>query len=238
MKYLIENTGKVSFDTLKRKLVSHLFVDGANTVKVFADSTILVEHDDTDKLESILEQYSDYIQYSSVDEQPAKVIVEKYDKDNLPAQEKTLLLLKGIILEGNNPLKRIFLGGVINSKWRDELIPFLDKLGVEYFNPVVDDWAEDDIENEEKEKQKASHILYVITPELEGYYSIAELVYSAVKYPEKTLVVIDYDYGNKEFNSKQQKSLDAVVKLITKETNVQVFDNLEELKKYLTDLKG
>ena len=39
---------------------------------------------------------------------------------------------------------RVFLGGTCaNTTWRNELIPLLEKMGIDYFNPVVDDWTED-----------------------------------------------------------------------------------------------
>lgn len=42
--------------------------------------------------------------------------------------------------------KKVFLGGTVNgSDWRDKLIKILD---IDYFNPVVDDWTEDDYKEE------------------------------------------------------------------------------------------
>ena len=39
-------------------------------------------------------------------------------------------------------MKKVFLGGTCNeSTWRNELIPLLENAGVEYFNPVVDNWT-------------------------------------------------------------------------------------------------
>ena len=37
---------------------------------------------------------------------------------------------------------KVFLGGTVaDSKWREYIMP---KLEIEYFNPVVDDWTEED----------------------------------------------------------------------------------------------
>lgn len=37
---------------------------------------------------------------------------------------------------------KIFLGGTCcETTWRDELIPYLEKANIEYFNPVVKDWT-------------------------------------------------------------------------------------------------
>lgn len=61
------------------------------------------------------------------------------------------------------------MGGTCGeSTWREELIPELDNLGLEYFNPI---------ENQEKNELCNTH-LYIITPEMKGVYSIAEMVNS------------------------------------------------------------
>lgn len=76
---------------------------------------------------------------------------------------------------------KIFLGGTCaNSNWREEIIPELEKRKLDYFNPVVPDWTEECIkkENDEKENICDCH-LYVLTPEMKGMYSIAEIVNSA-----------------------------------------------------------
>lgn len=77
--------------------------------------------------------------------------------------------------------ERIFLGGTCaGSTWRDELIPELDKRGYSYFNPVVPDWTAEMqlIESKEKEEYCDSH-LYVLTPEMKGLFSVAEIINSA-----------------------------------------------------------
>ena len=43
-------------------------------------------------------------------------------------------------------MKKVFLGGTCNgSTWRNELIP---KLTIDYFNPVVDNWKEENYKQE------------------------------------------------------------------------------------------
>lgn len=77
--------------------------------------------------------------------------------------------------------QRVFLGGTCaNTTWRDELIPYLEKYGIDYFNPVVEDWTPECQEIEEEEKNHKCNIhLYVITKEMMGTYSIAEAIHSA-----------------------------------------------------------
>lgn len=70
-------------------------------------------------------------------------------------------------------MSKVFLGGTVNSPWRKELIEMLE---MDYFNPIVENRDEYDKENEIKERQKCDYCLYVITPGMEGFYSIAEAV--------------------------------------------------------------
>lgn len=78
-------------------------------------------------------------------------------------------------------MNRVFLGGTCaETTWRNELIPLLESKGVEYFNPVVEDWTPECQQIEEEEKNKKCNIhLYVITKEMMGTYSIAEIIHSA-----------------------------------------------------------
>lgn len=76
--------------------------------------------------------------------------------------------------------ERFFLGGTCNgTSWRDELIPELEKKGYTYFNPVVPDWTPECIEKENIEKnEKCDTHLYILTPEMKGVYSVAEIINS------------------------------------------------------------
>lgn len=81
--------------------------------------------------------------------------------------------------------KKVFLGGTCNeSTWRDFLIK---QLQIDYFNPVVDDWTEDCMIEERKQREICDFVLYTITPKMTGVYSIAEVVDDSNKRPEKTV---------------------------------------------------
>jgi hypothetical protein len=82
---------------------------------------------------------------------------------------------------------KVFLGGTYNSTWRESLIPLLKKAKINYFNPVVKEWDEKAQEIEDREKAEAAIELYVITPEMVGVYSIAELMRAACKTPQRTV---------------------------------------------------
>ena len=111
---------------------------------------------------------------------------------------------------------RIFLGGTIGTdNWRGDLEKLLKKENINSFNPVVSDWSLDRIEIEEDEKNnKCDFLLYVITHEMKGAYSLAEVVDSAYKSKmgtdKKVLLYID----TTGFTEVQRKSLEASVMLV------------------------
>jgi hypothetical protein len=127
-------------------------------------------------------------------------------------------------------MKKVFLGGTCNdSKWRDVIIPYLK---IDFFNPVVEDWTEEDYKNELKERESCDYCLYVITPKMEGSYSIAEVVDDSNKRPDKTIFTfIDRD-GKQEFSPSQLKSLDKVGVMV-ESNGGQYLKTLTEVVKYL-----
>jgi hypothetical protein len=126
---------------------------------------------------------------------------------------------------------RTFLGGTCaNSTWREELIP---QLNVDFFNPVVEDWTPECQAQEIQERETADFVLYVITPRLEGVYSIAEVVDDSNKRPEKTVFcVLADDDGEFSFNAKQIKSLNAV-KAMVERNGGTVLNSLTEVANFL-----
>ena len=99
-------------------------------------------------------------------------------------------------------------------------------LEIDYFNPVVDNWTTDCMEQEIKEKESCDFYLYTITPKMIGVYSVAELIDDLNKRPEKTLFIILKNDDSQKFTDAQMKSLKAVVKMV-KRNGCQFFDNLE-----------
>lgn len=116
--------------------------------------------------------------------------------------------------------QRYFLGGTCaETTWRDELMPLLDKQGVEYFNPVVKDWTPECQAIEEDEKNNKCNIhLYVITPEMQGVYSIAEIIHSAHlanMYGTNVDLVIYCILTPEKFQKHEIKSLRAAGRLVS-----------------------
>lgn len=128
---------------------------------------------------------------------------------------------------------RVFLGGTCGkSTWREELIPLLTK--VDYFNPAVDDWTPACQEIEIHERNTCDFVLYVISPEMEGVYSIAEVVDDSNKRPKKTVFCVIPKSKNKEFSKAQLKSLKAVSDMVSKNKG-KVCLNLKEVATYLNN---
>lgn len=112
-------------------------------------------------------------------------------------------------------MKKVFLGGTCNeSTWRDELIPHLEKMGIEYYNPVVEDWTPECQEEEYRQKEICDIHLYLITKKMRGVFSIAEAVASCQDAGKLTLFVFANFDG--EFDESERKSLDSVGNLIVK----------------------
>ena len=122
--------------------------------------------------------------------------------------------------------KKIFLGGTCGkSNWRDDLIPLLD---IEYFNPIVDDWDEAAQAEELKQRKDCDYCLYVITKDMEGVYSIAEVVDDSNKQPNKTI----FCYLEDGFSKTQLKSLDQVGTMV-EENGGKCFTSLKEIADYI-----
>lgn len=133
---------------------------------------------------------------------------------------------------------KVFLGGTCNgSKWRDVFIPMLKEIGFDYFHPVVGDWNEEAQQREIEERRKVDFCLYVITPKMQGVYSIAEAVDDSNKRPEKTIfcLLTTPAFEEELFTCSQVNSLRAVGYLIERNGG-QFFESLEDVKEYLGTL--
>lgn len=132
-------------------------------------------------------------------------------------------------------MSKVFLGGTCNeSTWRDELIP---KLGVDFFNPVVDDWTPECQAEEERQKNDICDIhLYVITPKMTGVFSIAEVVESAMTRGDHCIFCYLTKDGGQEFTKGQIKSLDAVGTLVRK-YEAEWAKDLDKVAEYINVLK-
>ena len=136
-------------------------------------------------------------------------------------------------------MKKVFLGGTCaETVWREKLISMLK---IDYFNPVVPDWTEECMKQERYEREHDDYCLYVITPSMQGVYSIAEVIDDSNKRPKKTVFAYlkedvhryEHIYEEvKKFNKAQIKSLEQVGKMVERNGG-KYFTSLEEVAEYL-----
>jgi len=143
----------------------------------------------------------------------------------------------------NQNTNRIFLGGTCaETTWRDELMPLLNDAGIEYFNPVVEDWTPECQAIEEDEKNNKCNVhLYVITKEMMGTYSIAEIINSAwqaVLYGTTVNCVVFAVLDEGTWQKHERKSFDAIMNMvrnIAPHNSVTCYvKNMKELVEYFT----
>lgn len=135
---------------------------------------------------------------------------------------------------------KIFLGGTTRGyDWRKDLE---DRFGyikfVELFNPIVEHWDEKAREKENKYKEVSDLNIYVLTPYMEGCYSIAEVVDDSNKQPEKTVFVYLSEIKSKKeirkFTKEMLKSLGAVAELV-ESNGGNCFTSMDELVDYIRE---
>lgn len=101
-------------------------------------------------------------------------------------------------------MKQVFLGGTCGANhWREEIVvPGLLERGIapeQIFNPVVAHWTPADQEREDEAKRTYGTVLFTIAsvdPAREDVketsaYSMVEATRAALKYPERTVIMID-----------------------------------------------
>jgi hypothetical protein len=127
-------------------------------------------------------------------------------------------------------MKKVFLGGTCNgSLWRDGFIKYLR---IKYYNPVGETWTADMKKEELKQRKESDFCLYVITPKMEGIYSIAELVDDSNKRPAKTIYCFINEDEEQRFSPAQITSLEELGKLV-KSNGAHHFKTLKEVADFL-----
>jgi len=88
------------------------------------------------------------------------------------------------------------------------------------------------MEEEMKQRAESDFCLYVLTPKMEGFFSVAEVVDDSNKRPAKTVFCfINKDEG-KTFSDVQVRSLEQVKKMV-KRNGATCFDTLNEVIDFL-----
>ncbi|XP_039745043.1 uncharacterized protein LOC120623219 isoform X3 [Pararge aegeria] len=96
--------------------------------------------------------------------------------------------------EASPPPCEVFLGGSCNpTTWRSDIaIPMLEKMGITYFNPQVDDWSTELIEVEHRAKAEARALLFVLDSETRAVAASVEAAHLAAAPRDLLLVLRPY----------------------------------------------
>uniref|UniRef100_T1GVN7 Uncharacterized protein n=1 Tax=Megaselia scalaris TaxID=36166 RepID=T1GVN7_MEGSC len=86
----------------------------------------------------------------------------------------------------------VFLGGSCNpTTWRaDVAIPILQKLGISFYNPQVSEWTPDLIELEQKAKEKAKVLFFVMDSQTRATAGAIEAAHIAAQNPRQLVLVL------------------------------------------------
>ena len=129
---------------------------------------------------------------------------------------------------------KVFLGGTCgNSTWRNELLKDLAP-EVEAFNPVVPNWTPECQAEEDYHKENDDIVLYVITPETPGTYSISEITRSSITQPGRTMVCVVPEANGTAFAAHEAKAWKKILKDCEKD-GTTICATLEDVAKTLNE---
>lgn len=129
----------------------------------------------------------------------------------------------------------VFLGGTTfkdeSMDWRREVERRVNP-NIRCFNPIVEEWDEYQRKVEENAKANSKYKLYVLTPQMRGVYSIAEMMLDSVNCGENTLICVLPEYKGKKFSTEKLNSLNATLELCRK-YNATILYTLDGVIEYL-----
>ena len=131
---------------------------------------------------------------------------------------------------------KVFLGGTVDGyDWIETVIDRI-KCSMQYFNPIVEDYDEKAKEREDKEKEKCDVLLFVITNDIAGVYSIAEATEYAVRRGHRVVFCNLYTRDQTDAEIRMKGSIDHTAELLSKYTRY-VCRDLDQAIRYLHELK-
>ncbi|MBV6644296.1 MAG: hypothetical protein KI790_02540 [Cyclobacteriaceae bacterium] len=132
---------------------------------------------------------------------------------------------------------KVFLDGTENgSEWRVKLVPELDRMGIDYFDPTVLARSKRSHEEEIDQKNQSDFHLYLITPLMDDFENISELIEDSNKNPQKTIFSFMEQEQQLTFNEHQVKSLKRVGEMVEKNGGVWCRSNVDLLSFFSSKL--
>jgi hypothetical protein len=159
---------------------------------------------------------------------------------------------KSCIVEPDNSTQnaQVFLMGTIGGDyadpkrdcWREHVVqPILDELHVTYFNPVVDNWSEENAEIEGRVIANAETIVLVITETSPSIGSLSEsgwAVLSAIERDQNIIVYIAPESDDTESLRARRIVLSQARTLAGKVQNLYLVDSLDAVVSTLREIYG
>lgn len=142
----------------------------------------------------------------------------------------------------------VFLGGTHHSDWRKDFLKLIKESGsnIKCYEPVLENWTYENVVIENLVKQNSNCHVYVLTPNMVGMYSIAEMIDSAHDSDVETYFYIKDEEPNKDgdmiyWNPRMLNSLYSISNMMIKhgahkahsmeelvEKVLKYYNNLEE----------
>lgn len=119
-------------------------------------------------------------------------------------------------------------GTVGKSRWRDPVIARLEKEGIPYFNPVVEQWTPECAAIEAEHLVTDKVLLFVITGEEESFGSLAETGWaalSALKNGQTILFVLKDHSSERQLAPNRAREL---VRAHARKAGILIYENLAE----------
>ncbi|EGD78949.1 hypothetical protein PTSG_01922 [Salpingoeca rosetta] len=137
---------------------------------------------------------------------------------------------------------QVFLGGACNpTTWRrDVAIPFLEQHDVTYYNPQVDEWYPELMQEEERAKQAADVLLFVFDHTTRGVASMVEVAVNAATRPQSLVVALSPLPPHSVICGEQldQRQIDdinrgrAILRTLLRDEGVPVFASIQDALTY------
>ncbi len=110
---------------------------------------------------------------------------------------------------------KVFLDGTENgSSWRTSLIELLEASDISFFDPTSKERSKRTYQEELEQKKQSDFHVYVITPKMDDFENISELVEDSNKNPHKTVFAFLVEDEGETFNEHQVKSLKRVGEMV------------------------
>ena len=159
---------------------------------------------------------------------------------------------EGCIVKPDNSTEdaQVFLMGTIGGDyadperdcWREHVVqPVLDELGISFFNPVVDNWTEENAEIEANAIANAETIVLVITETSPSIGSLSEsgwAVLSAIERNQQIIIYIEPQSDDTESLRARRIVLSQARTLAPNLDNVYLVESMDAVVSTLRDIYG